>query len=95
MAVYIALTILNEEGRKAVRDNPGVVKEHNRLLEAAGVKVLAQYATLGQYDFVNIFEAPNDSAIYRVAVKYGGKGVHQTITLAAKTLDDFIAATSK
>ena len=52
-----------------------------------------QYATLGQYDFINIFEAPNDDAIFKVASQLGGKGIQSSITLAAKTVDDFIAAT--
>ena len=36
-----------------------------------GVKALAQYAVLGQDDFVNIVEAPNNSAIVRVLVELG------------------------
>jgi uncharacterized protein with GYD domain len=94
MPIYIALTVLSEEGRKAIKDNPGQIKEHNKRLQAMGVKPLAQYATLGQYDFVNIFEAPDDDAIYRVAVQLSG-GVTQTTTLVAKTLDEFLAAVKK
>jgi len=94
MPIYIALTVLSEKGRKTLMDKPEEIKEHNKQLHAMGVKTLAQYATLGQYDFVNIFEAPNDDAIYKVAVKLSG-GVAQTTTLAAKTLDEFLAAVKK
>lgn len=94
MPIYIALTVLSEKGRKTLMDKPEEIKEHNKQLHAMGVKTLAQYATLGQYDFVNIFEAPNDDAIYRAAVKLSG-GVAHTTTLAAKTLDEFLAVVKK
>ena len=93
MPIYIAMTTLNDQGKEVLKKNPARIKEHNKLLAAMGVKVLGQYATLGQYDFINIFEAPNDDAIFKVALQLSGKGVQSSITLAAKTIDDFIAAT--
>ena len=51
------------------------------------MKILGQYATLGQYDFINIFEAPDENTIYKVAVKFSGKGVMLTITLGAKDVE--------
>ena len=95
MPVYIALITLSEDGRKAIKDDPAKIKANNRELEAMGVKVLAQYATLGQYDFINIFEAKNDDAIFKAAVNLSGKGVAQAQTLTAKSVDDFIAAAKK
>jgi uncharacterized protein with GYD domain len=93
MPVYIALTTVSAEGRKAIKEDPSRIKANNQELKAMGVKILAQYATLGQYDFVNIFEAPNDDVIFKVAVQLTGRGVAQVQTLVAKTLDDFIATT--
>lgn len=91
MPIYIALTTVSAEGRKAIKEDPSCIKANNKELEAMGVKVLAQYATLGQYDFINIFEAPNDSVIFKVAVNLTGRGVAQVQTLVAKSIDDFIA----
>ena len=93
MPIYIALTNVSAEGRKAIKEDPARIKANNREIEAMGVKILGQYATLGQYDFINIFEAPNDDAIFKVALNLTGRGVDQVQTLAAKTLDDFIATT--
>jgi len=95
MPIYIAFTNVSAEGRKAIKEDPARIKANNHEIEAMGVKILAQYATLGQYDFINIFEAPNDDAIFKVALNLTGRGVAQVQTLAAKTLDDFIAATKK
>lgn len=95
MPIYIALTNVSAEGRKAIKEDPARIKANNREIEAMGVKIIAQYATLGQYDFINIFEAPDDSTIFSVALNLTGRGVDKVQTLTAKTLDDFIAATKK
>ncbi len=90
MAIYVMLTTLTDEGRKAVKQNPERIKAVNKEVESMGVKILAQYALLGQYDFVNILEAPSNQVISRVAIELGARGTLQTTTLAAMTLDEFI-----
>ena len=95
MAVYIMLTTLTDEGRKTVKGNPERIKEVNKEVEAMGVKVMAQYALMGQYDFINILEAPGNEAVVRVAVELSARGTLQTNTLAAMTLDDFVATLKK
>jgi len=60
MPLYIMMTNLTDEGRKTVKTNPNRIKEVNKEVEAMGVKILAQYVTLGMYDFINILEAPNN-----------------------------------
>jgi uncharacterized protein with GYD domain len=92
MAVYIMMTNLTDEGRKTVKSNPQRIKEVNKEVEAMGVKILHQYVTLGQYDFINILEAPSNEVIAKVATELGSRGTLQTSTLAALTLDDFIKA---
>ena len=89
------LTTLTDEGRKTVKSNPERIKEVNKEVESMGVEILAQYALLGQYDFLNIIEAPNNEVISRVAVELGSRGTLQTLTLAAINLDDFITAMKK
>jgi len=95
MATYVMLTTLTDEGRKTIKQNPERIKEVNREVESMGVKILAQYALLGQYDFVNILEAPNNEAISRVAIELGARGTLQTMTMAAMSLDDFTKSLKK
>ena len=95
MATYVMLTTLTDEGRKTVKENPGRIKEVNTEVEGMGVKILSQYALLGQYDFVNIIEAPNNETVVKVAIELGGRGTLQTTTLAAMTLDQFIKSIKK
>jgi uncharacterized protein with GYD domain len=95
MPIYIVLINVSAEGRKGIKEDPASIKAKNKEIEAKGVKILAQYATLGQYDFINIFEAPDDDTIFKAALNLAGRGVDKSQTLTAKTLDDFIAATKK
>ena len=48
MAIFIMMTTLTDEGRKTVKANPQRIKEVNKEVELMGVKILAQYALLGQ-----------------------------------------------
>jgi len=90
MGLYVMLTTLTDEGRKTIKEHPGRIKEVNKEVEAMGVKILAQYALLGRYDFVNILEAPGNEAISKVAVELGSRGTLQTMTMVAMKVDDFI-----
>ena len=90
MAIYVMLTTLTDQGRKTLKENPQRIKEVNKEVEAMGVKILAQYALLGPYDFVNVLEAQDNRAVSKVAVELGARGTLQTLTMSAMTLDEFI-----
>ena len=92
IAYYVMLTTLTDEGRKTIKENPGRIKEVNKEVEAMGVRIIAQYALLGQYDFVNILDAPDNKTVVKVAIELGARGTLQTTTLAAMSLDDFISS---
>ncbi len=83
MPTFVMLTNLTSEGVKTLKGNPGRVSEVNREVEALGAQVVAQYATLGQYDFVSIIEAPSDEVMARVSVEMGSRGTMTSQTLSA------------
>jgi len=95
MPVYVMLTTLTDEGRKTIKEKPERIKEVNKEVEVMGAKLLAQYALLGPYDFVNILEAPSNEAISKVAVELGSRGTLQTLTMAAVGVDEFAAGLKK
>ena len=95
MSIYIMLTTLTEEGRKTVKANPERIKEVNKEVEAMGVKILAQYAVMGPYDFVNILDSPSNEQVTKVAIELGSRGTLKTMTLPAYKIDDFIAYLKK
>lgn len=90
MSVYLMLTTLTDAGRKALQEDPEILKEFNKETEYMGVKLLTQYALLGEYDFVNIVEAPNNEAVAKLAIRLSAKGTTQTLTLAAISVEDLI-----
>lgn len=90
MPLYIMMTTLTDEGRKTVKTNPRRIMEVNRETERMGVKLLGQYVTLGQFDFINIIEAPDNETIAKIVTELGSRGTLQTNTLAALTLEEFI-----
>jgi uncharacterized protein with GYD domain len=55
-----------------------------------GVRVVAQYAVLGPYDFVTVVEAPDNETIAKVSMELGARGSVQMMTMAAIPVDAFI-----
>jgi len=90
MAVYVMLTTLTDEGRKTIKENPQRIKEVNKEVEEMGGKILAQYAVLGPYDFINIIETVGNTTITKIALELGSRGTLHTMTMAAISIDDLI-----
>ncbi|MDD5010277.1 MAG: GYD domain-containing protein [Syntrophorhabdaceae bacterium] len=90
MPIYIMFSTLTDEGRKTIKKHPERIEGVNREIENMGAKVLAQYAVLGQYDFINILEAPNNESIAKLSIELGSRGTIQIITLPAIPVDEFI-----
>jgi uncharacterized protein with GYD domain len=64
----------------------------NQDVEELGCKVLHQWATLGEFDFVNIVEAPDEATIARLSVALGARGSTKIRTLPALTIDEFLGS---
>ena len=90
MPIYLMLNTLTDTGRKALQDDPEMIREINKEVEFMGVKILDQYALLGQYDFVNILEAPSNEVMAKLSTRLSARGNFQTLTLAAITIDALI-----
>lgn len=84
------LSTLTEKGRQVLRERPGWIRKVNADLRRMGVRVIAQYAVLGPYDFVTVLEAPDDASVSRLSVELGARGGMAGMTLAAIPLDEFI-----
>ncbi len=89
MARYIIISNLTDEGAKTLKKNPGRVKEVNAELKGMGVNVLDQYAVLGNFDFLNIVEA-HDETIAKAVVEIASRGSIKTATYKAIPIDEFI-----
>ena len=92
MPKFVMLSTLGPDGSARLRDNPARLREVRAEVEAMGVRVLEQFALLGNWDFLNILEAPDEVTMARVATTLAARGTLKTLTLPAIDIDDFIAA---
>jgi uncharacterized protein with GYD domain len=92
MATYVLLSKLTEDGAETIIKNPDRIREVNQELANLGVKVREQYALLGEYDFINIVDAPDNTTIARVSALLGARGSVRITTLAAVPLADFVGS---
>jgi uncharacterized protein with GYD domain len=92
MPTYLMLTTLTEKGIQTLHANPSRLGEVNRDLEEMGAKVLHQWAALGEYDFVNIVEAPDDLTIAKVSLALGARGSSKLESLPLISIDDFLSS---
>lgn len=83
MPTYVMLTNLTADGVRTLKSNPSRVSEVNKEVEALGAKVLQQYATLGQFDFITVVEAPDAETMAKVSVELGSRGTMTSQTLVA------------
>ena len=90
MPKFVMLSTLGPDGSARLSENPARLREVSAEVEAMGVKVIAQYALLGNWDFLNILEAPDELTMMRVATTLNARGTLKTLTLAAVEVDKFI-----
>ena len=62
----------------------------NSDIEELGAKVLHQWATLGEFDFVNVLDAPDIATVAKISVALGARGSTKIQTLPALDIEDFL-----
>jgi len=88
MATYIVLGNYTDQGIKNVADTLKRTEAVKAMVQKLGVTLKETYWTLGGYDLVAIFEAPDDAAITAVGLSIGKLGNVRTQTLRAFTAAD-------
>ena len=77
------LSTIGPDGWATIREHPERIQEVTGEVESMGLKVIAQYALMGQYDFLNIIEAPDEGAMARAAISLAARGTMKTNTYQA------------
>jgi uncharacterized protein with GYD domain len=85
------LSTLGPDGWETVRQNPDRISAVRAEVEALGLKVHAQYALMGQYDFLSIIEANDEKAMANAAIMLAARGTMRTTTLPAIPVEELIA----
>jgi uncharacterized protein with GYD domain len=83
MATYIMLCNWTEQGVRKVSESPKRFDAAKKALGELGGEFKAFYLTMGRYDLVAVYEAPDDDAAARFTLKLGMQGNVKTETLKA------------
>jgi uncharacterized protein with GYD domain len=83
MATYITIMHFTEQGIKAVRDTCGRAAAFKAAAEKMGVKVTGSYWTLGPFDGVIVYEAPDEETATATLLHLGSLGNIRTQTARA------------
>ena len=95
MARYISLLKFTEQGTKRIKESTSRAREFNAAAARAGVKIEAQYWTVGRFDGVLVVSAANEQAALRALADLGALGNVHTQSLQAFTEQEFDAIVGK
>ena len=90
MPTYILLSRLTSQGVQTLKSNPDRLRQVNQDVEELGCRVLHQWATLGEFDFVNVVDAPDIATVAKVSVGLGARGSTRIETLPALEIEEFL-----
>jgi len=97
MATYILLTKLSPDLASKMKDRAEIGRnwlEHVRD-KCPEVKFLAHYALLGQYDFLDIYEAPDEKTAAKVSIISQANGAFSAQSLQAIPYKEFLELTKE
>jgi uncharacterized protein with GYD domain len=92
MPLFILLSTLTQQGVQTLKSNPERLRQVNEDIAELGCKVLHQWATLGEFDFVNVVDAPDVATVAKVSVALAARGSTRIETLPALDVEDFLRA---
>ena len=88
MPTYISLVQFTDKGIQAARDTTRRVADWAARVQSLGVSVRQMYWTLGRYDQVCIFDAPDDETAAGVLLSADMLGNIRTQTMRAFTASE-------
>jgi uncharacterized protein with GYD domain len=83
MPTYIMLANWTDQGAQKVRESPRRFDTARKALADMGGEFKGIYMTMGEYDLVMIYEAPDDAVAARFTLVLGMLGTVRTRTLKA------------
>ena len=83
MPTYVMLANWTEQGMRAINDSPRRVDTAKKTLEEMGGQFRSVYMTMGIYDLIMIYDAPDDAVAARFTLMLGKLGNVRTTSLKA------------
>lgn len=91
MPLYISLMRLTQRGLDTLHDSPARRAISERRVAALGGRSISFHATLGTYDFVQLFEMPDSAAMMQYALSARQDGYVDPLILPAFDPDSYDA----
>lgn len=88
MATYIALTSFTDQGIRNIKETTKRADVVREMAKKFGVTVKEIFWTMGSYDVVVIFEAPDDASMTALELAIGVLGNVRTQTMRAFSKED-------
>ena len=95
MATYVVLSTFTEQGIRTVRDTTKRADGVRELARKMGIDTKSIYWTIGSYDIVATFEAPNDEAMTALSLALSSQGNIRTQTMRAFSKDELSSILGK
>jgi len=83
MATYIMLLKWTDQGMRQVKDSPKRLDASKRLLKEMGGEIQSVHLTMGEYDLILLYEAPDDAVAARFSMLLGMQGNVRPTSLKA------------
>jgi uncharacterized protein with GYD domain len=83
MTTYVVLANWTDQGARSVKDSPRRLDAAKSALRELGGELRSFFLTMGEYDLVMIYEAPDDAVAARFTMQLGMLGNIRTRTLKA------------
>lgn len=83
MPAYVMLANWTDQGARQVKESPKRLDAAKKALTEMGGEFRSLYMTLGDYDLVVIYEAPDDAVAARFSLLLGQLGAVRTTTMKA------------
>jgi len=88
MATYVLLLKFTDQGIRNIKDTTRRAEAFRSIADKAGGKVKEVYWTLGQYDGVLIFDAPDEATATALGLNLGSLGNVRTQSLRAFSAEE-------
>jgi uncharacterized protein with GYD domain len=95
MPLYAALGKVTAVGAADLKGSRERYEENRRAFEAYGARVISGYAVLGPYDFLFIFEAPDNETALRLSAMTASRGTSLYETMPVVPLEEFLRITDE
>ena len=83
MPTYVMLANWTEQGLRSIEESPKRIDASRKVLEEMGGRFLSVYMTMGTYDLMITYNAPDDAVAARFTLLLGKLGNVRTSSLKA------------